>query len=322
MSSNSTADAVPTTAPKADSEWKAALDALPATPEKIPAFFFGHGSPVLQFPEKSARNDPVSQYGGPKGPLARFLGEFGPTLLQKYKPKGILVFSAHWETLNERLVSNYGDNQPLLMDYFGFDREMYELKFNSDGSEALSRRVVEAFHAAGQPARMTSVKEARGRDGRGFNGPGLDHGVFIPFRIMFGHDFHGVPIVQASIDSSLSPEKNWEIGKAVAKLREEGILILSGGLTIHTFSDFTAFAESTAKPIFKEFDQAILDAASQPTPNLKSALVNLTKHRGFRQSQPREDHFVPLYVAAGAGDGGDAKIVSGIYGAPTFAFGL
>lgn len=150
------------------------------------------------------------------------------------------------------------------MDYFGFDREMYELKFSSDGSQELSKRVVEAFKSAGQLARTTSKLEARGRDGRGFNGPGLDHGVFIPFRIMFGDEFHDIPIVQASIDSSLSPEKNWEIGKAVKELREEGILVLSGGLTIHTFADWTAFAENTAKPIFKEFNNAIIEAAQKP----------------------------------------------------------
>lgn len=50
-------------------------------------------------------------------------------------------------------------------------------------------------------------------------GPGLDHGVFVPFRIMFGEEFMDIPIVQVSIDASMDPEKNWEAGKAVAKLR-------------------------------------------------------------------------------------------------------
>ena len=61
--------------------------------------------------------------------------------------------------------------------------------------------------------------EARGQDGRGFSGPGLDHGVFVPFKLMFGEDFMDVPVVQVSIDSSLSPEKNWAVGKAVEALR-------------------------------------------------------------------------------------------------------
>lgn len=56
--------------------------------------------------------------------------------------------------------------------------------------------------------------------------------------------------------------------------------------------------------------------------NLKTNLVNVTKHAGFRKAHPREEHFIPLYVAAGAGEGGEAKVVSGLYGQPTFAFGL
>ena len=150
------------------------------------------------------------------------------------------------------------------MDYFGFPPQMYKLKFSSNGSHALSERVVEAFKSAGLPARTTSKLEARGRDGRGYSGPGLDHGVFIPFRIMFGHEFHDIPIVQASIDASMSPEKNWQIGQAVKQLREEGFLILSGGYTVHTFADFAAFAEKTAKPIYKEWDNAILQAVQKP----------------------------------------------------------
>ena len=169
----------------------------------------------------------------------------------------------------EPAVTDYGDNQPLLMDYYGFDPEMYKLKFNSRGDHSVSQRVVDAFSSAGFLARLTPETESRGQDGRGFAGPGLDHGVFIPFRIMFGHNFQDVPIIQASIDESLSPERNWEVGKAVAKLREEGILVLSGGLVVHTFQDFSAFAEHTAKPIYKEFCEAILDAAQQPNVSLR-----------------------------------------------------
>lgn len=122
------------------------------------------------------------------------------------------------------------------MDYYGFPPELYQLKFKSRGDSALSHRIVDLYknacHSlfckgctdqlslqAGQKARTTSVLESRGQDGRGFSGPGLDHGVFVPFRIMFGEEFTEIPIVQVSIDSSLDPAKNWELGKAVADLR-------------------------------------------------------------------------------------------------------
>jgi hypothetical protein len=88
--------------PKTRPEWQKALESLPSDPSRIPAFFFGHGSPLLEFPE-SALPQSIASHAGPNGPLANFLRDFGPALLDKYKPKGILVFSAHWETSRELL---------------------------------------------------------------------------------------------------------------------------------------------------------------------------------------------------------------------------
>lgn len=86
--------------PKTQSEWRTALDALPSTPEKIPAFFFGHGSPMLI--ARQVTNSPMTSTMGPGGDLASFLRDLGPALRAKYKPKGIVVFSAHWETIGVR----------------------------------------------------------------------------------------------------------------------------------------------------------------------------------------------------------------------------
>jgi 4,5-DOPA dioxygenase extradiol len=84
-----------------DEDWQQALEALPATPAKIPAFFFSHGSPMLVMERRGIPHQ------GPSGPLFSFLSQFGPTLLKKYQPKGILVFSAHWETSPERLGHDF-----------------------------------------------------------------------------------------------------------------------------------------------------------------------------------------------------------------------
>ena len=72
---------------------------------------------------------------------------------------------------------------------------------------------------AGYLARLTPKTEPRGMDGRGFSGPGLDHGVFVPFRLMFGEEFTDIPIVQVSMDGSLDPRKEWAIGEVVQSLR-------------------------------------------------------------------------------------------------------
>ncbi|PPQ64001.1 hypothetical protein CVT24_009375 [Panaeolus cyanescens] len=305
-------------------KWRKALEDLPATPDNIPSFFFAHGSPIIAFdPTVAAEMGPMGKHQGPTGPLANFLKDFGPTLLRKYNPKGIVVFSAHWETQGERLVTDYGQENPLLMDYYGFPPELYQLQFKSKGDTKLAQRVVELFNKAGQKARTTSVQEARGEDGRGFMGPGLDHGVFVPFRIMFGEEFLDIPIVAVSFDSSLDPEKNWEVGKAVSQLRKEGILVLSGGLTSHNLRDRTSFSPDTASNLHKEFDSALHEALQKETSNeRKKELFDLTKHVGFRASHPREDHFVPIYVAGGAGEDGKVRVLLDSYGLATVAFGV
>ncbi len=82
--------------------WRQAIESLPSTPENIPAFFFAHGSPALESARIKAE-DSMFRYQGSGGPLYDFLKVFGPALLEKYKPKGIVVFSAHWETEGETL---------------------------------------------------------------------------------------------------------------------------------------------------------------------------------------------------------------------------
>ncbi|EKM55630.1 uncharacterized protein PHACADRAFT_256379 [Phanerochaete carnosa HHB-10118-sp] len=309
--------------PKTREQWRKALDDLPDNPEKIPAFFFGHGSPMLVFPESETAISPILKHAGSKGPLANFLRDFGPALLAKYKPKAIVVFSAHWDTLDERLVTDYGEENPLFYDYYGFQPELYQLKFKSRGDSAVSQRVVELFKESGLSARTSSKLEPRGQDGLGKNVPGLDHGVFVPFSLMFGEDFTDIPVIEISLDGSLDPLKNWAVGQAVSKLRQERILVLSGGLTIHNLRDFSCFAEDTAKPIYFDFDKAILEAIMLPDAvKRKTAMVDLVNHVGFKVAHPRADHFVPLYVAAGAGEGDDVRIISAIYGSPTIAFGV
>jgi len=306
--------------------WQDRLATLPGSPEAIPSFFFGHGSPSLLSNDvagQDTRWQSVIKHLGPNGPLANFLRDFGPALLAKYQPKGILVFSAHWDTTGEQLVTDYGDENPLLMDYYNFDPEFYKIKFSSRGDGTLSRRVVQLFQNAGIRARLTTKGETRGLDGRGFEGPGLDHGVFVPFNLMFGEDFHSVPIVQASIDGSLSPEGNWALGKAIASLRKEGILILSGGLTIHNLRNLESFSPETASLPFRQFNDAVTSAISVSDPDArKTALVALTQHEGFRSAHPREDHFVPIFVGAGAGEDGGVHVLSGVYACQAVAFGV
>jgi len=105
------------------------------------------------------------------------------------------------------------------MDYYGFSKDLYEVEFHSNGDSEVSQRVVEALSVAGVPARKSPRSELRGLDGRGFEGPGLDHGVFVPFKFMFGDHFTSIPIVQVSLNGNLDPSANYVLGRAVGVLR-------------------------------------------------------------------------------------------------------
>jgi len=93
--------------PLTRSAWEHRLATLPGSPSHIPAFFFAHGSPFLTVSKASVPQNPylraMAELSGLESPFANFLRDFGPALLAKYQPKGILVFSAHWETEGEQL---------------------------------------------------------------------------------------------------------------------------------------------------------------------------------------------------------------------------
>jgi aromatic ring-opening dioxygenase catalytic subunit (LigB family) len=93
--------------PLTRSAWEHRLATLPGSPSHIPAFFFAHGSPILTVSKASVPQNPflraMAELSGLESPFANFLRDFGPALLAKYQPKGILVFSAHWETEGEQL---------------------------------------------------------------------------------------------------------------------------------------------------------------------------------------------------------------------------
>ncbi|KAG8953374.1 hypothetical protein FRC00_006367 [Tulasnella sp. 408] len=158
-----TTSAYPTT----KDEWQKALSELPEVKEgdgkKIPAFFFAHGSPMLIWPKnKAPRPGPFGdmlKYQGPESPLADFLKDFGKVILEKYKPKALVVFSAHWEESGDMLVTDYGEENPLLYDYYGFEREFYEVTFSSKGDSDVANRVVDLLQKV---MSKTNFGEARG----------------------------------------------------------------------------------------------------------------------------------------------------------------
>ncbi|KAK5671246.1 hypothetical protein BDV3_005919 [Batrachochytrium dendrobatidis] len=279
----------------------------------LPAIFLAHGSPGLIWPKEIPRRPPApGEVGGPLGPHRKFLETYGPHILEKYQPKAIVVFSAHWETKDAIQVMDNEENE-LLYDYYNFPEQLYNLHFKSKGSSKISSRVVELLTKNGIKAEKLH------------NGRGLDHGVFVPFLLMFPNDFN-IPIIEVSIDASLDPEKHLDIGKALAPLRDENVLIISGGLTIHTFQDGDAWNPLTASPGYLDFENQIKSGVTHAVSAFErnEKLLKVTTHPFYRKAHPRVEHFIPIYIAAGAGsrEGDKASVVSDLHGAITIEFGV
>ncbi len=209
------------------------------------------------------------------------------------KPKAIVVFSAHWEESEVTIQSGARPN--LIYDYYGFPKHTYELKYPAPGSPELASRIQKLLTSAGISSRLDSKR-------------GFDHGVFIPFKLIFP-EAH-LPIVQISLKSGLNPAEHIELGKALSSLRDEGVLLVGSGMSYHNLGDL--FRGTGVLPISQAFDQwlsSTLNIENAKERNLK--LKDWESAPYARKSHPREEHLIPLMVISGAaGDSPGAKIFS------------
>ena len=137
------------------------------------------------------------------------------------RPTAILVISGHWEEAQPTV--HVGRNPPLLFDYYGFPEHTYRLSYPAPGSPELAKRVRDLLAAAG----IDSGEEAE---------RGLDHGVFVPFLLVYPEA--DIPVVQLSLRQDLDPAAHLAIGRALAPLRDEGVLIVGSGMSFHNLRAF------------------------------------------------------------------------------------
>lgn len=203
------------------------------------------------------------------------------------KPDALLVISAHWEEDDVTIMS--GPNPPLLYDYYGFPEQTYKLEYGALGSPALAEKTAQLLQNAGIQTRFNSVR-------------GYDHGVFIPLKLVFpGAD---IPIVQLSLKAGLDPLLHLEIGRALSPLRDEGILILGSGMSFHNLGNFFASSQDGTEQS-RQFDDWLyrtLATSENTSEERVQALEWWTKAPAARFAHPREEHLIPLMVAAGAGE--------------------
>ena len=134
--------------------------------------------------------------------------------LENAPPRAILLVTAHWETGVPTISS--GDKHALYYDYYGFPKETYAIKYDAPGSPEVAQRVKEVLTQAGFAPRMDPKR-------------GWDHGVFVPLTLLWPKA--DVPIVQMSVLENQDAEEHLRMGKALAKLRDENVMILGSGMT-------------------------------------------------------------------------------------------
>lgn len=204
------------------------------------------------------------------------------------KPKAVLVVSAHWEASVPTVMTS--PRPPLLYDYYGFPPAAYEITWPAPGAPALAARVRELLEAA-----QFESQEDKTR--------GFDHGTFVPLGRMFPKA--DVPTVQLSLMADLDPARHLAMGRALAPMREEGVLILGSGMSYHNMKGFRSAA---ATAVAEAFDSWIASSVAKQGPERDAALTAWVKAPRAREAHPREEHLLPLMVAAGAAAGDEAQI--------------
>jgi aromatic ring-opening dioxygenase catalytic subunit (LigB family) len=247
--------------------------------------------------------DPPPQAPGTWDGMAAYLRGLPVSIGER--PRAVLVVSAHWEMPQPTV--NSGAQPGMLFDYYGFPAHTYQLSWPAPGSPTLAARVRDLLDAAG----IDSDEDAT----RGF-----DHGVFVPFLLAWPQA--DVPVVQLSLQAGLDAGAHLAIGRALAPLRDEGVLIVGSGMSYHNLREFFS-VEPRAVAAAEQFDSALAAVVQDVDPGARDAQLVHWKHLpAALASHPRAEHLLPLMVVAGAGgsDAGTRTWHGPIFGKPVSAF--
>lgn len=232
-------------------------------PAHYPSLFISHGAPDFILTD-----DPAIT-------ALRSLGKRFP------QPRAIVVISAHW--LRQPIGVTSGAVQPTIHDFSGFPEKLYQLSYPAKGDPELARRIIDTLIAQGMES--TPVADR-----------GLDHGSWVPLLISYPQAT--IPVIQVSLPAGGDLQASADLGTALMPLREQGVLIIGSGSSVHNLgalnrdaridawaSEFEAWLQTTVEG--NRFDQLL--NAEQLAP-------------AFRTAHPTSEHFAPLLTAWAAGD--------------------
>jgi aromatic ring-opening dioxygenase catalytic subunit (LigB family) len=257
---------------------------------KLPVIYLPHGGGPWPFVDLGRFFDARESDA-----LARYLRGIPSSLPQK--PKALVVVSAHWEAPVPTVMTNA--RPPLFFDYYGFPEESYRLSWPAPGDPELAAQVRTLLEKAG----FASAADAE----RGF-----DHGTFVPLKLTFPDA--DVPTIQLSLERGLDPARHLAIGRALAPLREEGVLLVGSGMSFHNMREFGRGSASAGS---KAFDAWLQRAVVGNADARDAELARWESAPAAREAHPREEHLLPLLVMAGAAGSDRGRIAfSGTFGGP------
>ncbi len=231
--------------------------------ERMPALYLSHGAPPLA-------DDPVWP-----GQLAAWSAELP-------RPRAILMVSAHWE--EAPLALGATETVPLVYDFWGFPEHYYRVEYAAPGAPHLAASVRKLLSGPGTPV-------------QDFPDRGLDHGAYVPLVEMF--PAADIPVLQISMPT-LDPRRLMGIGRKLAPLRDEGVLIVGSGFFTHNLAALRH--QGGGVPGWSaEFDAWGREALAAA--DVDALLDFAHKSPAGRLAHPRTEHFAPLFVTLGASEG-------------------
>ncbi len=244
--------------------------------EFTPAIYIGHGSPMTVLDRKQYYHD-LQKFSADYKDLSR-----------------IIVVSAHWEQyLPVQITSS---NLPgVIYDFYGFPQELYELKYNAPGNSSLALKIADQL----QKRNIEAVLNDR---------QGLDHGAWVPLKIMFPEE--KISVVQVSLPIPRKPDYLFKLGEILKTFRSENILLMGSGNLVHNIPYAMRQAQLGRVDMFSD-DNKTDDWAKETDEWLKDKLDNKDtqtllespqKAPHFKTAAPTTEHFDPLYLILGAMD--------------------
>jgi aromatic ring-opening dioxygenase catalytic subunit (LigB family) len=206
-------------------------------------------------------------------------------------PKAMVVVSGHWE--EPAFTASAAAHPELIFDYSGFPEHTYRLTWPAPGDPELAAEVAGLLGKAGLPAATSSSR-------------GFDHGVFVPLKVAFPGA--QVPVVPLSLVGSLDPAVHLAAGRALAPLRDRGVLIVASGMSFHNLRGYLK-PETVERA--RAFDAWLTKAVGSPAAERNGLLTNWREAPFAAYAHPREEHLMPLMVAAGAGGEAPGKRIFG-----------